>query len=226
MKRRCDKTVSVPSANAALQHGLKYRVNPEECKSFLLRCSKKVTSGYQESGAAGLVQGQKLLWCGFFRKGLSVLYAALKLVHVLAILVWVGGMVFAHFFLRPAVATLEPPVRLRLMQEVLRRFFSAVLVASLVALFSGSWMIGRVAKEVVQSGGQFQMPLDWMVMAGLGTLMVLIFGHIRFALFKRLQRGVAASDWPAAGAAMNNIRQWVGVNLALGLFIVAFTLLV
>ena len=31
-----------------------------------------------------------------------MLYNALKLVHVLSIIVWVGGMVFAHFFLRPA----------------------------------------------------------------------------------------------------------------------------
>lgn len=201
-------------------------VIPRIASTFLLRCSKKVTDGYGKLAPPGLVAGQKLLWCGFFRKGLSVLYAALKMVHVLAILIWVGGMVFAHFFLRPAVAVLEPPVRLRLMHEVLRRFFTVVLVASLVALFSGSWMIGRVAKEVVQSGGQFHMPLDWMVMSGLGTFMVLIFGHIRFALFKRLQRSVAASDWPAAGAAMNSIRQWVAVNLALGLFIVVFTLLV
>lgn len=155
-----------------------------------------------------------------------MLYAALKLVHILSIIVWVGGMVFAHFFLRPAVAALEPPVRLRLMHDVLQRFFGAVLVTALAALFSGSWMIGRAAKEVVQSGGQFHMPLAWMVMAGLGTVMVLIFGHIRFALFKRMQRAVAASDWPAAGAAMNTIRQWVGVNLLLGLFIIVFTLLV
>ena len=53
----------------------------------------------------------------------------LKAVHVLAVLVWVGGMVFAHFFLRPALVLLEPPQRLRLMHEVLRRFFAIVLVA-------------------------------------------------------------------------------------------------
>ena len=40
-----------------------------------------------------------------------MLYRALKTLHVLAIVVWIGGMVFAHFFLRPAAARLEPPVR-------------------------------------------------------------------------------------------------------------------
>jgi uncharacterized membrane protein len=154
-----------------------------------------------------------------------MLYATLKTVHVLAIVLWVGGMVFAHFFLRPAVATLEPPVRLRLMQDVLQRFFNAVTVVSLLALFTGFWMMGNVAKSVVQSGGSFSSPLDWTVMAALGTAMVLIFGHIRFALFGRLKRAVAASDWAAGGAAMNSLRQWVTVNMALGLFIIAFTLL-
>jgi len=61
-----------------------------------------------------------------------MIYATLKTVHVLAIVVWIGGMVFAHFFLRPAVATLEAPVRLRLMHDVLGRFFQAVLVAALL----------------------------------------------------------------------------------------------
>ena len=46
-----------------------------------------------------------------------MLYATLKLVHVLSLIVWIGGMVFAHFFLRPAVQALEPPQRLRLNQH-------------------------------------------------------------------------------------------------------------
>ncbi len=154
-----------------------------------------------------------------------MLYATLKTLHVLSIIVWVGGMVFAHFFLRPAVASLEPPVRLRLMHEVLGRFFQAVLVASLLTLASGVWMLGRVARQVVQSGGNFQMPLAWTVMAVLGVLMVAVFLHIRFALYKRLGRAVAASDVAAGGVAMAQIRRWVSVNLVLGVVIVVVTLL-
>ncbi len=152
-------------------------------------------------------------------------YATLKTLHVLSIIVWVGGMVFAHFFLRPAVATLEPPVRLRLMHEVLGRFFQAVLVASLLTLASGVWMLGRVARQVVQSGGNFQMPLAWTVMAVLGVLMVAVFLHIRFALYKRLGRAVAASDVAAGGAAMAQIRRWVSINLGLGVVVVVVTLM-
>ena len=154
-----------------------------------------------------------------------MIFAALKLAHVLAIIVWIGGMVFAHFFLRPAALQLEPPQRIRLMHGALQRFFAAVLVAIAVVLASGLWMIGRVAKESVQAGLGFNMPLNWTIMATLGLIMMAIFGHIRFALFKRLSRAVAASDWPAGGAALANIRTWVGINLFIGVVIIAQTLL-
>ncbi|MFN3494650.1 MAG: CopD family protein, partial [Hydrogenophaga sp.] len=122
-----------------------------------------------------------------------MIYATLKLLHILSIVVWVGGMVFAHFFLRPAALQLEAPERVRLMHAALQRFFAAVLAAVGVVLASGLWMIGRVAKETVQAGLDFNMPLNWTLMTVLGLVMMGIFGHIRFALFKRLGKAVAAS---------------------------------
>lgn len=154
-----------------------------------------------------------------------MLYNILKFAHILSVIVWVGGMAFAHFFLRPAVQSLEPPQRLRLMRDVMQRFLNAVAAAVVVLFASGLWMIGRLAKQTVQSGGGFAMPLDWTIMAVLGIVMMAIFGHIRFALFKRLQCAVAASDLPAGGQAMAAIRRWVGVNLAIGVVIVGVTLL-
>ena len=154
-----------------------------------------------------------------------MIYASLKTLHLLSIVLWVGGMLFAHFFLRPALVQLEPPARLRLMHEVLGRFFKAVLVASLLTLLTGFWMLGRVARQVVQSGGNFEMPLAWTLMAVLGTAMVAIFLHIRFALYRRLSRAVGASDWAAGAAALAAIRSWVSVNLALGVVVIVVTLM-
>lgn len=165
-----------------------------------------------------------------------MIYNLLKTLHLLSIIVWVGGMVFAHFFLRPALAALSPPQRLPVMRAVLQRFFAAVLVASVTALVTGLWMIGRVAKQVVQSGGQFHMPFHWWAMAVGGILMVALFGHIRFVLFRRFDRAVTAAEqapaadgkgstWNAAAGALASIRQWVTVNLALGLLIVVVVVL-
>jgi uncharacterized membrane protein len=154
-----------------------------------------------------------------------MLYAVLNALHVLAVVLWVGGMVFAHFFLRPAVAALPPPQRLPLMRDVLGRFFTAVLVAAAVTLGTGLWMIGRVAKQAVQSGGSFSMPPSWTVMAALGVLMILIFGHIRFVLYKRLAAAVAAGDWARGAEQLAALRRWVGANLALGVTTIAVAIL-
>ena len=152
-------------------------------------------------------------------------YAILKTIHLLSIIVWIGGMAFAHFFLRPAVATLKTPERVRLMHAVLGRFFNAGLVAGGLALGSGVWMMGRIAKQTVQAGAKLNLPLEWMVMAGLGVVMMIIFGYTRFALYPRLTRAVTAAAWPAGDAALASIRAWLMVSLAIGTVIVAVVLL-
>jgi uncharacterized membrane protein len=85
-------------------------------------------------------------------------------------------------------------------------------------------MLGRVAKQVVQSGGSFEMPLAWTIMAVLGVAMVAIFMHVRFVLYKRLGRAVAASEWTAGGAALAKIGRWVSINLGLGILVLLVTL--
>ena len=86
-------------------------------------------------------------------------------------------------------------------------------------------MIGRIARQMAQAGVKFNMPVEWMVMAVLGLLMALIFGHIRFVLYKRLTGSVTSDAWPAGGAALVSIRTWVAVNLVIGVLIVVITLL-
>lgn len=149
-----------------------------------------------------------------------MLYVTLKALHLLSIILWVGGMAFAHFCLRPAVVPLEPPVRLGLMYEVLRRFFKVVLASALIALLSGLGMMAIFSSGVAQAGVALKMPVGWMVMATLGILMMLLFGHIRFVLFKRLRIAVQDGKWAVGAAALASIRVWVRVNLAIGILVV------
>lgn len=152
-------------------------------------------------------------------------YATLKTIHLMSLIVWIGGMVFAHFFLRPALTPLAAPERLRLMHDVLGRFFGAVLVAAGLVLVSGVWMIGRVTRQMSVTGVKFNMPLEWMVMAVLGLVMMGIFVYIRFVLYPRLSQAVTSAAWPAGGAALTSIRGWVMVNLVIGVVIVVITLM-
>ncbi|MDB5769927.1 MAG: hypothetical protein JWM42_301, partial [Burkholderia sp.] len=59
----------------------------------------------------------------------------------------------------------------------------------------------------------------------IGVVMTLIFGHIFFAPYKRLQYAVGTKDWQAGGAALGQIRKMLGVNLVLGLVTIAVGML-
>jgi len=139
----------------------------------------------------------------------------LYLAHVLATVVWVGGMFFAHQCLRPvAAAQLEPPQRLRLWHGVFGRFFPWVWAAVLLLLVSGQLL-------TVQLGGMAAVPIHVHVMAGIGYLMAAIFAFVYFVPYAALRRAVAAGAWPEAGAALNRIRMLIGTNLTLGLINIA-----
>lgn len=150
-------------------------------------------------------------------------YAILKSIHLLSVVVWVGGMFFALYCLRPAAAVLEPAVRVGLMRAALGRFLDIVIVAAALVLITGAWMVAIVSRTSVNAGIGFNMPIDWDVMVALGLVMIAVFGYIRFAVFKRFERVAAAKDWPAAGAALGRIGRLVGFNLALAVVIVVVT---
>jgi uncharacterized membrane protein len=144
-----------------------------------------------------------------------MLYNFLTLLHVLASVVWVGGMFFAHQCLRPAaIATLEPPLRLSLWRGVFGRFFPWVWISVIALLLSGQVM-------VLQMGGMAAVPMQVHIMVAIGYLMTAIYGYLYFVPFAAMKRAVMAGDWPAAGAALNRIRLLVGINLSLGLINIA-----
>ena len=132
--------------------------------------------------------------------------------HVLADVIWVGGMFLAYMAVRPAVVeVLEPPQRLRLWTGIFQRFFPWVWAAVVLLLVTGFYMMAQMRAA----------PMYVLVMLGIGVVMSAIFMHIYFAPFARLKRAVAAEDWKAGGAALNQIRMLVGTNLILGIVNIA-----
>ena len=137
-------------------------------------------------------------------------------VHVLSVVLWVGGMFFAHQCLRPVAAgQLEPPLRLRLWVGVFGRFFPWVWGAVLTILLSGLWMI------FVTFGGFKHLALYIHAMFGLGLVMMAIFMHVFFASYKRLKAAVAAENWAEGAKALAQIRVLVGINTVIGTVTIA-----
>jgi uncharacterized membrane protein len=136
--------------------------------------------------------------------------------HVLSALVWVGGMFFAWMVLRPAaMKALEGPARLKLWVEVFQGFFRWVWVAVVLLAISGVGMIH------LQYSGFETAPRYVQVMMGLYVVMTALFIRIQALLLPELRTAVAAQDWPTGAATLGKIRKLVGINLMVGLVLVA-----
>ena len=151
-----------------------------------------------------------------------MLYAFLKAFHLLGVVVWIGGMAFMLFCLRPAARVLEPPARVTLMHAAMQRFFTVATIAIAVLVVCGAAMVAIAWSEAARAGLAFNMPLDWYTMIATFLVMLAVFIHIRNVLFRRLAAAVAASKWPDGAAALAAIRWEVSINLVLGTFVVFF----
>ncbi len=135
----------------------------------------------------------------------------LIMLHLLGVVVWVGGMFFAYMALRPAASILlDPPQRLPLWSATLQRFFGWVWVSVVLVLGSGFYMLSELSSVA-------RIPSYVHVMLYIGVVMTMIFAYVYAAPFAVLKRAVAAKNWKEGGAALNRIRIAVAVNLGLGL---------
>lgn len=141
----------------------------------------------------------------------------LVFLHLAGVVVWVGGMFFAHFCLRPAaLKLLEPPQRLPLWAATLGAFLRYTAVAVVLIVLSGFALFFET--------GFKQAPIGWHVMMGVGLVMAGIFAWVYGVLHPRLRGHAEAGAWPEAAAALNGIRRLVTTNLVLALLTLAAAL--
>ena len=131
--------------------------------------------------------------------------------HILAAVIWVGGMFFAHLVLRPSAGPLDLPIRLALWERVLGRFFTWVWLSIAALLVSGFAMV------MIGFGGFASLGHYINVMMAVGIVMMMLFAHIYFAPWRRFRRAVMAANWAEAERNIRQIRILVTVNLVLGL---------
>jgi uncharacterized membrane protein len=145
------------------------------------------------------------------------MYDYAKLVHLIAGIVWMGGMTFMLLALRPALLqTLDAQPRALLMGQVWKRFFALVLIAIVLLFATGTHLYTATFRAARLATGDGGVPLGWNVMLVLGITMMLIFGHIYFAGFKKYRLAIAKADWPAAAKAGSLIHTMTLINFTLG----------
>ncbi|NUT78624.1 hypothetical protein HNO86_26650 [Pseudomonas sp. C1C7] len=136
--------------------------------------------------------------------------------HVLAALVWVGGMFFAWIVLRPAaIKALEGPARLKLWVEVFQGFFRWVWGAVILLPVTGVGMLN------LHFTGFEHAPRYVQVMMGLYLVMTALFIRIQALMLPELRKAVEAQDWPTGASVLGRIRRVVGFNLLVGVTVVA-----
>ncbi|MBN2680459.1 CopD family protein [Acidithiobacillus montserratensis] len=139
-----------------------------------------------------------------------------QFVHILAVIVWIGGLFFVTMVLAPTLKKEigQNSTRIALMHVLLRRFFFWVLIASLLLLLTGYSMV------FVFYGGFAALSVPVWLMVVLGTIMVLIVLHTFFAPLKRLRRAVRDQDWQAGAKALGQVRMLANINLGLSFVVI------
>lgn len=133
-------------------------------------------------------------------------------IHILAAVVWVGGLFFIYFVLRPAVLDMDLAGRLLVWRKCLDNFFPWLWGAIAALLGSGYGLIIAFPDEV----GGIHVP----IMQGLGWIMILIFGHTYFSPYLRLRQALDRGDTNGAARQIEKFRLTLIASLSLGLITV------
>ncbi|MEO5363763.1 MAG: CopD family protein [Magnetococcus sp. DMHC-8] len=132
-------------------------------------------------------------------------------IHVLAAVIWVGGMFFAHLFLRPAALLLTTEQRVDLWYATLSRFFPWIWGIVVLLPLTGYALTYTAFGSLAQAGRHV------LIMQWLGWTMIALFAITFFAFYRNMARMVRKRLIPEAGLYLNRIRRVVSINLILGL---------
>lgn len=137
--------------------------------------------------------------------------AIAETLHLLAAVIWVGGMFFAVYVMRLAAGPMEPPERVALWGRAFKKFFPWVWMAIIIMPATGYYMVFEAFS------GFKDLPIPYHVMHGIAWVMIALFLHLWFAPYSRFKKALENEDVPEAGKNLNQIRIIVTTNLWLGL---------
>ena len=137
--------------------------------------------------------------------------AVLLAVHLLGVVLWVGGLAFALLVLAPAAAVLEAGPRVALAGRVYKRFFLILWHAMPLLLLTGYAMVFGYL------GGFKGVAWPVHVMHLFGLIMAAVFVYTFFGPWAAMRAAQTAGDQTKLVAGVGRIRLLLRINLVLGL---------
>ena len=130
--------------------------------------------------------------------------AFLNFLHVVGVLIWIGGMFYTLFVLRPSLSVISTD-RASFVETVMGRFFKFVWIAILLLLITGGYRAHIHIHSLV-----FDLKLF------VYTVMVLIFSYIYFVLFQKLKKSTLEEN----PFLIKKITLLIKTNFGLGLLVI------
>jgi uncharacterized membrane protein len=139
----------------------------------------------------------------------TLFWSLVLALHLLAAVIWVGGMAYTLLVLRPALNVLEPAQRNQMHMQTLRRFFLVIWHAMPLVLLTGYAMVIGVY------GGFRGLPRQVNIMQGLAIIMAAVFVAVFFGPWQRFRRAIRPGP-----ELVGRIRRLITVNLVLGVIVI------
>ena len=159
---------------------------------------------------------------------MGIVHVIIDWLHLLATVVWIGGMAFNIWVLRPSLSTVEPRQRVKIASAVLKRFIYLAWL-SIVTLFITGVFLGPTTSGVslTTDYGILLITKHTIVIA-----MVIIVAVISFVIFPRFKTllsdmnvKVVQKEMPSPELSklLGRIVLLVKLNLTLGIVVLLFT---
>jgi uncharacterized membrane protein len=132
-------------------------------------------------------------------------------IHIVAIIVWLGGLFLLTAALRPATDPVLDGAAMTMRHAVLSRYMPWGGAALLAVIATGVFIVRR------QFGGFGHVPLlhRWNMLIGIPA--IALYGYMQLVTWRACRLAVGRGDWASAERQIRRVRTLAAIVLTLGL---------
>jgi len=132
-------------------------------------------------------------------------------IHVLATIIWLGGLFLLSVVFAPSARRLDQAPALFMWHNVLSRFFILAWICMALILVTG------IALVFLAFGGFSGVPIIHRVNSAIGIPAIILYGYLYFVPWRRFRRAMWNNDLNAAEKSLGQARLLMAIIVSLGL---------